>query len=124
MHEMSIAEGIMEIVERTARTNHIARVKSVRVAVGELAGVDIDALQFAWTSVRRGGPANDAPLLIDRPAGQAWCMDCCKTVPLKRYGDPCPLCGGFKLTATGGTEMRVVDLVGDDSPGQKANKNS
>lgn len=117
MHEVSIAEGILDIVERTARSNAISRVKTVRIAVGELAGIDIDALQFAWASVRKGGPAEKAQLLIERPSGEAWCMDCCKTVPLKRYGDPCPLCGGYKLTATGGTEMRVLDLVGqDDDP--------
>ena len=41
MHEMSIAEGIIEIVERTAKANGVTRVKEVRIEVGELAGVDI-----------------------------------------------------------------------------------
>lgn len=113
MHELSIAEGILEIVERTARANDVKRVKTVRVSIGELAGVDLPSLQFAWESVRRGGPAEGAALEIERPAGEAWCLDCEETVPLKRYGDPCPKCGGYRLAATGGTDMRVVDIVED-----------
>ena len=60
MHELSIAEGIIEIVERTAKSNNVNRVKSVRIAVGELAGVDIDCLRFAWQSVTR----QDVPTVI------------------------------------------------------------
>ena len=73
------------------------RVKAVRVSIGELAGVDIPSLEFAWTSVRKGGPAENAALEIERPR--------------KRYGDPCPECGGYRLAATGGTEMKVVDIL-------------
>lgn len=111
MHELSIAEGILEIVERTARSNDVKRVKAVLVSIGELAGVDIPSLEFAWTSVRKGGPAENAALEIERPRGEAWCLTCEKTVPLKRYGDPCPDCGGYRLAATGGTEMKVVDIL-------------
>ena len=123
MHEMSIAEGILEIVERTARQNQVERVKKVRVAIGELAGVDIPSLEFAWVSVRRGGPADAAELEIERPKGEAWCLDCSKTVPLARYGDPCPYCGGYKLTATGGTEMRVLELI-EEAPDEIPDKGS
>lgn len=111
MHEVSIAEGILDVVERTARANDIAAVGSIRVAVGELAGVDIPSLMFAWESVRKGSVAATAELVLDRPPGRAWCMTCGKDVPLKRYGDPCPTCGSYQLMATGGTELRVVDFT-------------
>ena len=115
MHELSIAEGIIEIVERTAKSNNVNRVKSVRIAVGELAGVDIDCLRFAWQSVTQQGCAQNAQLIIERPPGKAWYMDCAQTVSLKRYGGACPICGGFHLTATGGTELKVIDIIADDS---------
>ncbi len=121
MHELSIAEGIIEIVERTAAANNVGRVKKVRIAIGELAGVDIPSLEFAWVSVRKGGPAAEATLEIERPKGEAWCLDCAKTVPLARYGDPCPFCGGYRLAATGGTEMRVLELIEDVPPEESGN---
>lgn len=120
MHEMSIAEGIIDIVERTAQQHQVAQVKEVRISVGELSGVDIESLQFAWSSVTRGGVAQGATLVIERPPGQAWCMDCSVTVPLKQYGQACPKCQGYHLTPTGGTEMRVIDIVPADDPTSEA----
>ena len=122
MHEMSIAEGIIEVVERTAKANQVDRIKSVTIEVGELAGVDIPSLEFAWKSVTLNSPAEGAELKIERPDGVAWCMDCSKSVPFHKYGSACPECGGFNLTPTGGTEMRVVSLVSleNDSEGEKS----
>lgn len=114
MHELSLAEGIIDIVERTAKANNVHRVKKVRIAVGELAGVDIESLVFAWLSVRRGGCADQAELVIERPAGRAWCIDCSKEVPLKCYGDPCPICSGYHLSAIAGTELKVIDIIAED----------
>ena len=107
MHEMSIAEGIIEIVERTAGRSGVTRVKEVRIEVGELAGVDIPSLEFAWVSVTRGGPAEGSRLVIERPRGEAWCLDCAKTVPLAKYGDPCPVCGATLQRAVVGGRSSV-----------------
>lgn len=111
MHEVSIAEGIAEVVEKTAAKNNITAISRVRVAIGELAGVDCEALNFAWESVAESGLLKGAKLEIEHIAGTAWCTDCEKAVPLKRYGNACPLCGGYHLIATAGTEMRVIDFV-------------
>lgn len=118
MHEMSIAEGIIEIVERTAGRSGVTRVKEVRIEVGELAGVDISSLEFAWVSVTRGGPAEGSRLVIERPRGEAWCLDCAKTVPLTKYGDPCPVCGAFislpraALKCASSTSSPKIDFYG------------
>ena len=66
-------------------------------------GVEISTLGFGCMRLKE----------IEQPDGQAWCMDCSKTVPLSNFGEPCPLCGGFHLTPTGGKEMRVIDLIAD-----------
>lgn len=116
MHELSIAQGIIEIVEETARAHGICAVRRVHVKIGELAGVDPEALLFAWESATREGIACGSELEIERTPGKAWCTDCGKIVPLKQYGDPCPDCGGYRLIANGGTEMRVVDIVPDEKP--------
>ena len=111
MHELSIAKGIIEIVERTAAAKHDRRGNKLPVA----------NRQHAWGSVRKGGPAAEATLEIERPKGEAWCLDCAKTVPLARYGDPCPFCGGYRLAATGGTEMRVLELIEYVPPEESGN---
>ena len=110
MHEVSLAEGIIEIVERTARNAGAKSVSEVTVAVGELSNVEIPALEFAFESVKKGTLADAARLVIERPRGMAWCMNCGREVELARFGNPCPICGGFQLTPTQGRDMRVVDI--------------
>ena len=48
MHEVSIAEGILSAVESTLVNESDAKVSSVTVNIGELAGVESQALLFAW----------------------------------------------------------------------------
>lgn len=110
MHEMALAESIVEIVERTAAANGGGRVSAVRLEIGALSHVEVEALRFCFDAVTRGGAAEGARLELDSPPGQAWCMPCGKTVPLARLGDACPLCGSHQLQVTRGEEMRVKDI--------------
>ena len=76
----------------------------------------------ALTVESRPGEPLNAVLEIERPKGEAWCLDCCRTVPMARYGDPCPICGGYRLTATGGTEMRVIEFIERTPDGENSNE--
>ena len=112
MHEMSIAEGVLGIVEETARREGFGAVRAVRLEIGELAAVEVAALRFCFESVVRGSVAEGARLEIDAAPGQAWCFACCAAVPLASRLDPCPRCGGARLQVCGGTGMRVKELEG------------
>lgn len=111
MHEMALAESMLEIVEATARKEGASRVTNVRLEIGALSHVAADALRFCFDVVTRGSLAEGATLDIDDVAGEAWCMPCGGTVPLVRLGDPCPNCGSFQLAVTQGEDMRVKDIA-------------
>ncbi len=111
MHEMSLAESILEIVEDTARKQGFARVKEVRLEIGALSGVEIEALSFCMDVVLNGSVAEGARVELERVPGTGWCMQCGVSVPLDALYDPCPRCGGYQVQATSGTEMRVKDLL-------------
>ena len=110
MHEMSLAESVREIVDETARSHSARRVAAVRLEIGRLAQVEIDAMRFAFDVVMRGSLADTARLEIVEIDGTAWCMRCSDPVTIARRGDPCPRCGGWQLQVTGGDRMRVVDI--------------
>ena len=106
MHEVSIAEGIVSAVLKTLGNESVPRILSVRVAVGELAGVDCETLRFAWPSVTRETILEGAELQIERPPGRA----------LPRHGDACPLCGGWRLAPVAGHELKVLDFEIPETP--------
>lgn len=110
MHEMSLCEGILRVIEEEAEAQSYHRVKTVWLEVGALAGVEIEALRFGFDVVMKDSIAKGARLAIIEVPGQAWCMSCMKTVAIAQRFDPCPECGGFQLQVTGGEEMRIKEL--------------
>ncbi|WP_297773795.1 hydrogenase maturation nickel metallochaperone HypA [uncultured Roseovarius sp.] len=110
MHEMSLCEGMRHVIEDQARQHNVARIKTVRVELGRFAGVEKDALSFAFDIVMRGSPAEGAALVMLDLPGKAMCYDCMQEVQINNRLDPCPDCGGGKLMPMGGDEMRIKDL--------------
>ena len=113
MHELSLAGGILRLVEQTAERDPFERVRRLRLSVPALAGVEVRALRFALESIAPGTLLDGAVVDIDEPPGQAWCLGCSTSVTLQQRIDPCPQCGGHRLHVTGGTEMKLVDLQVD-----------
>jgi len=113
MHEMSLCESVLQIMEDQATVQKFERVKTVWLEVGQLSGVELEALRFAFDVVTRGSIADGATLEIIDVPGQAWCLQCGETVTILQRFDPCPKCGGYQMQVTGGTEMRVKELEVD-----------
>lgn len=110
MHEMSLAEGIVQLLEAEAKKQSFTRVKQLWLSIGELAGVELEALKFSLDVVMRDSLANGATVHIEREPGQGWCMACSQPVLIHARYDACPKCGVFQVQVTGGDEMQVKEL--------------
>ena len=110
MHEMSLCEGILQILDDNAKSQGFERVKTVWLEVGGLSGVDLDALRFCFDAVTRGSLADNAKLEVIQVPGAAWCMKCSKQVRVDKRFDACPDCGSFQLQVIGGEEMKIKEL--------------
>lgn len=110
MHEMSLAEGVLQLMEDVARSQGFSRVKTVWLEIGRLAAVEPEAMRFCFDAVTHGSLAEGARLEIVNLPGQGWCMKCATTVPIEEQFGACPQCGSYQVQATGGTEMRVKEL--------------
>ena len=110
MHEMSLAEGVLQVIEDAARAQDFSTVTAVWLEIGELSGVEVEAMKFCFDAVMRDSIAAGARLEIIVTPGSAWCMTCSKSVPMKELFGECPDCGGHQMQVNGGTEMRVKEL--------------
>ncbi|MBE9610004.1 hydrogenase maturation nickel metallochaperone HypA [Chitinilyticum piscinae] len=111
MHELSLAEHVIRIVEDAAHQAGAQRVTRVRLAVGALAHVEPETLQFCCTLAARQTALAETEFVVEQTPGQAYCADCRQDVALERIGFPCPQCGGFALRVTAGEEMQVLDIA-------------
>lgn len=113
MHEMSLAESVLQIVETAARQQGFSRVTEVRLEIGRLSGVEPEALRFSLEVVFKDSLASAACVeLIDIP-GRARCLECQAESPVENLYEACPQCGSYHLTLIAGREMRVKDLLAE-----------
>ena len=110
MHEISICEGIIQVLEDQAKVKAFQKVNTLWLEIGPLASVELDALRFSFEVVSRGTIAEGADLQILQPPGQAWCLSCAQTVSVNARYDTCPVCGGHQLQVTSGDELRIKEL--------------
>jgi len=110
MHEMSLCEGVLQIIESQAETQGFNKVTHVWLEIGDLAGVEVEAMKFGFDVVLKNSIAENAILHIINLKADAWCMQCSEQVEIKKRFDPCPKCGSFQLQVTGGDQMRVKEL--------------
>jgi hydrogenase nickel incorporation protein HypA/HybF len=110
MHEMSLVEGVRELIEAAAQREGFARVRSVRVEIGQLSGVEREAFEFCFDLAMRDSLAEGARLDIVATPGRGLCLECGQECALSVIYDPCEHCAAVPVSVIAGTAMRVIDL--------------
>lgn len=110
MHELSLAEEILDIVIEQSRKDDFEKVSSIRLAIGSLSHVEPSALEFCFDAVVKGTIAEGAKLLIERVNGEAYCSSCHQRSEVKQLYDPCSFCGAFGLDIVKGQEFRISSI--------------
>ncbi len=120
MHELSIALGIVKIAEQEARKAGVRQVKKITLDIGHLAGVEFEALDFAWPLAVKDTVLEGAERVINKIAGQARCLECDKHYALHHLYDGCPYCGSYFKDIMKGKELLVrsleLSMSGQDQP--------
>lgn len=106
MHELSIANAIIEACAERALG---ARVVRVRLEIGRLSGVMPDAVRFCFDVCAMNTVVEGAALEIIETAGRARCRDCGTEVALTELVGCCG-CGSFALRIIAGQEMKVREM--------------
>ena len=109
MHEMAIAEGILDIALSHARTHAAQRIERIHLLLGQLSGVETEALTLAFSSLVRGTMAEAAALTWTRVPLAGRCHDCGRERALRPEDYLCPYCGGGMMF-THGREL-CVDYI-------------
>ena len=107
MHELAIAESIVQIAGRHANGR---RVTKVQLKVGHLRQVVPSALAFSFELVAQGTPVEGAELEMEKVPATGSCSGCGAESRLKAFPLQCGVCGGFDLQVLEGEELFVESL--------------
>jgi len=110
MHELSLAEHVLGLIEETAEAEGFHRVRKVVLEIGAFAAVEAEAMRFCFDVVARETIAAEAALEIIGIPGTGWCRECRRTVALSEVFDECPACGGHDVELRSGRELRLKAL--------------
>jgi hydrogenase nickel incorporation protein HypA/HybF len=110
VHELSLCQGLIGIIEEEAVRQQFSRVTRVRLEVGCLAAVEPQAMSFAFEVARQGTVCDGAELVMLDVPGKGWCFDCQTSVDVTDRLGGCPACGGARIQVTGGDELKIRDL--------------
>jgi hydrogenase nickel incorporation protein HypA/HybF len=110
MHEMSLIEDVIGLVEQERAKQAFDRVRLIRLELGALGCVEPQALRFCFDAVAQGTIAEGARLDIQMVAGQGWCPDCRLAAPLAERFSACPRCDGARMRITAGDGLRLAEM--------------
>lgn len=111
MHELSIAMSIIDLAIKEAEKSKATRVKEIELEIGEMAGVNREALEFSLHIAMQHTLLEDAHVNIVEIESLAVCRDCrTRFSPISMY-DPCPQCDSHGVEFLRGRELRLKSLL-------------
>jgi len=110
MHELSIAQSILDIVRQNLPPEEGLKVTVVRLRIGAMAGVVPDSLEFCFSAIAAGTEADGAALEIEHIPLTVRCAACGKESAIAPTRFACPACEGLELTITGGRDLQLREF--------------
>lgn len=113
MHEFSLVQNIIEIVEETVQKNQVKHVTEVVLEIGTLSGVELPALDMALESLGPGSIIDGAKINKEIIQARAVCSQCGTEYTPDDYFSVCPKCQSYGASFIKGKELRVKSIIAE-----------
>ena len=113
MHEMSIAQSLVDILREEMGKNGARTLRSVRLSIGQLSAVVPDSLNFCFTVMTAETELEGARLIMDMVPLEGVCHDCDRTFEIEDYAFVCPYCGCTSIETIAGQDLSIVEMEVD-----------
>jgi len=125
MHELGIANSILDGVAKEIERRPDSHPTKVGVRIGELAGVDPDALRFGFEALIAETDLAELQLEIEFRPPHARCRDCAGEYQIRNYQLICPACRSRNGEWISGDELEFAYLeVEENEPCAAGRKSS
>lgn len=110
MHEVGLMENALAIALDYARREQASRIHQMALRVGDLSGVEPEALRFAFDVVTQGTIAEHAQLTIESCPTLCFCHSCQAEFRPTALGYECPTCHTWSTSILQGKELELASL--------------
>jgi hydrogenase nickel incorporation protein HypA/HybF len=117
VHEMAIAQSLLEIVLEQGRLHQLERVRVIKLQIGEMAAVLPESLSFCFELLSKDTIASGAVLDIDTLPVVARCTSCGIRFEVEHYRFICPECANSAVEMVSGRELSLASMEGEGGNG-------
>ena len=114
MHELGIANSVLQEAQQELQRHLHSRLRKIKLRVGEMSGVNPEALRFCFEAMARESQVGQVELEIEICARRQRCPACNQTFTVVDYSLTCPTCGSSKTEFAGGDELELCSLEMED----------
>lgn len=112
MHEISVLYKMLDSVEQVAKENHVKKIRSIEVELGELSGMlPVFFEQYYEPATEHREMFQGSELHIHQIPGEALCEDCHTLYNVMRFEGACPKCGSRRKKILGGRQFLVKNII-------------
>ena len=110
MHEQSIVAALLSTALKDTKKDNAQRIISIKLVVGELTGVERDAVDFYFGFMAKGTMAEGAILEYNFTKPQLRCRECDIIFPVEGLEFKCPQCNKKAIELVGGRELYIDSM--------------
>ena len=114
MHELSVAEEIINIANQYLPVENNTEVLSVKVEIGKLSNILPDSLEFCYDALIGDTKLKGSKLIIEEIPVTVKCDDCKRTTVIEHIIFECKNCKSSKVKLITGNELKVTELEIND----------
>jgi hydrogenase nickel incorporation protein HypA/HybF len=114
MHELGIAQAILDRVAVEVKRHPGTRPIAVGVLIGEVSGVDNEALAFGFEALVKDTEWERLMLKIESRSRLHRCPACAREFHVTRFDTACPDCGNAATVMLNGDELDIAYIEVED----------
>jgi hydrogenase nickel incorporation protein HypA/HybF len=111
MHEVYIAESLLETAVNKCKDSGYGRIKNIKVRIGSASVASTEALLFAFDALKTGSIASEASISIIKIPTTGYCKTCRGEFEVdKDFIFQCPLCDSDSVIIKHGNGVQLEEL--------------
>jgi len=113
MHEMSIAQSLIDVIKEEMLKHDVRTLRSVRLNIGQMSAIVPDSLSFCFEVITTGTELEGTRLIMDIIPLRGYCPNCNDEFEIKEYAFICPSCNSKEIETIAGQDLSIVEMEVD-----------
>lgn len=117
MHELGIVTHVARTLDDLAKEQHITKIGSVTLEIGEVSGVMTDYFVDCWNYFKVRYPVlAESEMRIEVTPAMTHCDNCGRDYPTVQYGIECPYCHSNQTWLLYGNQCSIKEIEAEQDP--------